>query len=150
LTRSNTKMVRSYSPDESRAVCDAAPGDARPGDRSIEHDDQRADVGRTGVEQRQERPGGNRTVRTASRRTIDLRKPYDLRRLTLTLRSSEIETMADIGKFRAIYANDLEEFAYAGDRKHLEADLTNLRRLGLIMEREIPHEGPTPRRLIAL
>src|SRR5262249_29428713 len=50
----------------------------------------------------------------------------------------------------AIDAKDLEEFGYAGDRKHLEANLANLRRQGLIVEREIPRQETRPRRLIAL
>jgi hypothetical protein len=33
--------------------------------------------------------------------------------------------MTDIGKFRSVDAKDLREFAYGGDSKHLEADLTN-------------------------
>jgi hypothetical protein len=58
--------------------------------------------------------------------------------------------MTDIGKFRAVAAKDLEEFIYRGDRKHMEADLTNLRKQRLISEREIPHDETSPRRLLAL
>src|SRR4029077_7430651 len=62
----------------------------------------------------------------------------------------EIEVMTDIGKFRAVTAKDLEEFLYRGDRKHMEADLTNLTKQRLISKREIPHEEASPRRLLAL
>src|ERR1700730_93887 len=58
--------------------------------------------------------------------------------------------MTDIGTFRAVDAKDLREFAYGGDSKHLEADLTNLRRQGLIAEREIPHQETAPRQPVAL
>jgi DNA-binding HxlR family transcriptional regulator len=58
--------------------------------------------------------------------------------------------MTDIGKFRAVDAKDLREFAYGGNSKHLEADLTNLRRQGLIARREIPHQETAPRQLVAL
>src|SRR5260370_39100070 len=58
--------------------------------------------------------------------------------------------MTDIAKFRAVDAKDLREFAYGGDAKHLEADLTNLRRQGLIAEREIPHQETAPRQLVSL
>jgi DNA-binding PadR family transcriptional regulator len=58
--------------------------------------------------------------------------------------------MTDIGKFRAVDAKDLREFAYGGDGKHLAADLTTLRREGLIVEREIPHQETAPRQLVAL
>lgn len=143
-------MSRSYSPDEMPVLRDADPSDTRPGDRFIETEDQGPDAGRSGGEQSQERPGNEQDVRGAGRRTITPRRHYEFRHRTFTLRSSEIETMADIGKFRAIDAKDLEQFAYGGDHKHLEADLTNLRRQGLIAERETPHQETLPRRLIAL
>src|SRR5260370_23661125 len=63
---------------------------------------------------------------------------------------SEIQTITDIGTFRAVDAKDLREFAYGGDSEHLEADLTNLRRQGLIVERDIPHQETAPRQLVAL
>jgi len=66
------------------------------------------------------------------------------------LRNSEIQAMTDIGKFRAVAAKDLEEFIYCGDKKHMDADLTNLREQRLIAEREIPHGETSPRRLVAL
>ena len=144
-------MSRSYSPDELSTVRDATPREARPRDRSIEPEAQRSEVGSSGGEQGQERPGDDQDMRSAtSRRTVEPRRHYELRHRTFTLRSSEIETMADIGKFRAIDAKDLEQFAYGRDRKHLEADLTNLRKQGLIIEREIPHHETRPRHLIAL
>jgi len=143
-------MSRSYSPDEISALREAAPSDATLIDRPVEPDDQRLELGRSGGEDSQERTGVDNDVRPTGIRTIEARKPYELRGRTFTLRTSEIETMADIGKFRAIDAKDLEEFGYAGDSKHLEADLANLRRQGLTIEREIPRPDARPRRLIAL
>jgi hypothetical protein len=58
--------------------------------------------------------------------------------------------MTDIGKFRAVDVKDKREFAYGGDSKLLEADLANLRRQGLIVEWEIPHQETAPRQLVAL
>ena len=46
--------------------------------------------------------------------------------------------MTDIGKFRAVGAKDLKEFIYGGDKKHLEADLTSLRRQRLIPNEKSP------------
>ncbi len=142
-------MSRSYSPDEMdlRDGVSRAPKD---GDRQIGPEDQRLELGRSGGEETQERTGVDNDVRPTGTRTLEARRPYELRGRTFTLRTSEIETMADVGKFRAIDAKDLEEFAYAGDRKHLDADLANLRRQGLIIEREIPRRDTRPRRLIAL
>ncbi len=81
---------------------------------------------------------------------VEPRKPYEFRSRTYKPASPEIALMTDIGKFRAVAAKDLEEFVYGGDRKHMEADLTNLRKHRLISEREIPHEETSPRRLLAL
>jgi len=129
---------------------DDARSDATERDRQVQPEDQRTDMGRSGAEQDQDRSGGAEDVRPVRSRTIDARRPYQLHRRTFTLRTSEIETMADIGKFRAIDAKDLDEFGYAGDRKHLEADLANLRKHGLILEREVPRHETRPRRLVAL
>jgi hypothetical protein len=142
-------MSRSYSPDEMDYRESDRP-EPQNGERPVEPQDQRQELGRSGGEESQERPGRDHRVPDPGSRTIEARKPYESRHGIFTLRSSEIETMADIGKFRAIDAKDLEEFAYAGDRKHLKADLTNLRRQRLIAEREIPHQENRPRRLLAL
>jgi len=82
--------------------------------------------------------------------TVEPRKPNEYRNRTNPLRGSEIQTMTDVGKFRIVDEKDLREFAYGGDSKHLKAHLTNLRRQGLIVEREIPHQETAPRRLVAL
>jgi len=143
-------MSRSYSPHEIPAFRDDGPKDVRRVDRSSEPDDQRPELGRGGGEPSQERSTGADQERLTATRTIEPRKRYDLHHHTFFLRTSEIETTADIGKFRALDAGDLEAFPYAGDRRHLEADLRNLRRQGLIVEREIPQHEGNPRRLIAL
>jgi hypothetical protein len=88
--------------------------------------------------------------RTGHEGTVEPRKPNEYPNRTYALRGSEIQTMTDVGKFRAVDAKDLREFAYDGDSKHLKADLTNLRRQGLIVEREIPHQETAPRQLLAL
>jgi hypothetical protein len=143
-------MSRSYSPDDTSSLREAAPNDARKVDRPVEPEERRPELGRSGGGDSQERTGVDNDVRRTGTRTIEARRRYELRGRTFTLRTSEIETMADIGKFRAIDAKDLEEFGYAGDRKHLEGDLANLRRQGLTIEREIPRQDARPRRLIAL
>jgi hypothetical protein len=58
--------------------------------------------------------------------------------------------MTDVGKFHGGDAKGLREFTYGGDSKHLKADFTNLRRQGLIVEREIAHQATAPRLLLAL
>jgi len=142
-------MSRSYSPDE-MDLRDSASRAPKDGDRQIEPEDQRPEVARSGAEETQERTGVDNDVRPTGTRTLEARGPYELSGRTFTLRTSEIETMTDVGKFRAIDAKDLEEFDYAGDRKHLDADLANLRKQGLIVEREVPRHETRPRRLLAL
>jgi DNA-binding PadR family transcriptional regulator len=143
-------MSRSYSPDEIAVSREGAPSDARKVDRPVEPEEQRQDLRKSGGEDSQERTGMDNDVRPTGMGTNEARRPYQLRGRTFTLRTSEIETMADIGKFRAIDAKDLEEFGYAGDRKHLEADFANLRKQGLIVERAVPRHETRPRRLVAL
>jgi DNA-binding MarR family transcriptional regulator len=48
------------------------------------------------------------------------------------LRQSEIYTMAEAGKFRALSIEDLEKYLYSGDRQMMLRDLSNLTRQGLI------------------
>jgi hypothetical protein len=66
------------------------------------------------------------------------------------LRASELRTLADLGKFRAVGVEDLLTHAYSGDRDRIEDDLRNLLRQGLI--RKGTFEGPenTPRPLLTL
>jgi len=66
------------------------------------------------------------------------------------LRATEIQTMTDIGKFRALATNDIEVFLYGGDKRRMESDLSNLRRQRLILERDVPQRENAPRRLVAL
>lgn len=48
------------------------------------------------------------------------------------LRQSEIYTMAEAGKFRALSIEDLQQYIYSGDRQMMLRDLSNLTRQGLI------------------
>src|SRR5260370_27743117 len=142
-------MSRSYSPDEMATPRDPSrePREKKPG---LDRDEEGQDQGRSGSAENQPRPSTAQEVQKPEARTVEPRKPYEYRNRTYALRSSEIQTMTDIGKFRAVDANDLREFAYGEDSKHLEADLTNLRRQGLIVEREIPKQENAPRQLLAL
>jgi len=103
--------------------------------------------GRVGSGDEKERESEVRTLEVS---TSEPRSRYRGRGRTYMLRTSEIRTMTDIGKFRALAAKDIETFVYGGDKTRMEADLSNLRRQRLILERDIPqHENP-PRRLVAL
>jgi hypothetical protein len=78
------------------------------------------------------------------------RETYKVRAKTYRLRSSEIHTLAELGKFRAVASKDLQEFAYQGDKDGARADVQNLIRQGLVAEKAIPHSETSPRRLLTL
>ena len=48
------------------------------------------------------------------------------------LRQSELYTMAEAGKFRAISIDDLEKYVYSGNRAMMVRDLSSLQKQGLI------------------
>ena len=52
------------------------------------------------------------------------------------LRSSEIHTLTEVGRFRVVGVEDLWRHAYAGNRSRLESDLRNLIRQGLVERHE--------------
>ena len=64
------------------------------------------------------------------------------------LRRSEIYTMAEAGKFRALAIDDLERFVYSGDGELMVRDFSNLERQGLI--RRISARYPDPIRVVTL
>jgi hypothetical protein len=66
------------------------------------------------------------------------------------LRPSELRSLTEVGKFRAVGVEDLVTHAYSGDRNAMQDDLRNLLRQGLI--RKGTFEGPegSPRKLLTL
>ncbi len=54
-----------------------------------------------------------------------------------SLRASEVRTLTDVGKFRVVPTDDLARFGYQGNQAHMEADIRNLRKHGLIEQRTI-------------
>ena len=91
-----------------------------------------------------------RVPRFESERSVEPRKAYEFRGRTHTVRSSEIETLAELGKFRAVAIEDLEEFRYHGDEDRIRPDVANLIRQGLVAEKSVPHPDTAPRRLLTL
>src|SRR6202521_6265178 len=142
-------MSRSYSPEEMAGSHGQALQTKRGLPTPPRHEQRRESGPGVGADS-QPRPDDTPETPKTEARVVEPRKPYEYRGRTYKLRSSEIEVMTDIGKFRAVAAKDLEEFIYRGDRKHMEADLTNLRKQRLISEREIPKAETSPRRLLAL
>lgn len=83
-------------------------------------------------------------------RSLEPRKTYEVRGRMYRLRASEIQTLVEFGKFRAVASKDLQEFAYRGDRVRMKRDVQNLIRQHLVAERVIPHPETAPRRLLTL
>ena len=92
---------------------------------------------------------GQHEDRSATRST-EARSVYELRGHSYRLRDSEIASMVELGKFRAIAQEDLAEFAYAGDKARMRPDVENLLRQGLVELKSIPHEEMGSRQLLTL
>ncbi len=137
-------MPRGYQPEDqldprvSSEVREPTGGDPSKIDEVREHtsNDASQSPGRES-----DRPG----TRSAKTRTV-----YELRGRTYRLRNSEIATMVELGKFRAVAREDLAEFAYDGDDARMRPDLENLLRQGLVEMKSIPHEETGSRQLLTL
>jgi hypothetical protein len=74
-------------------------------------------------------------VRELPSRAEHDRTKYTDRDQSYSLRPSEIDTLAEVGKFRVVSVEDLARFNYAHDRSRMESDLRNLTRQGLVEQR---------------
>jgi hypothetical protein len=92
----------------------------------------------------------SRAQRRVASRPAEPRTVYELRSRTYRLRTSEIATMVELGKFRSVATQDLAEFAYGGDTDRMRPDLENLFRQGLAEMKSIPHEESGSRQLLTL
>jgi hypothetical protein len=84
------------------------------------------------------------------RLSIRFRTAYRDRTRTYALRDSEIFTLTELGKFRVISTEDLRRFAYDENKTRLEQDLQNLRKQGLISQREIEARNQPKFRVLSL
>ncbi len=82
--------------------------------------------------------------------TAETRTVFELRGRTYRLRNSEVATMVELGKFRAVGKEDLKEFAYGGSDGRTRPDLENLIRQGLVTMKFIPHAETGARQLLTL
>ena len=141
-------MSRDYAPES------ADPRDAGPepvsGPRQTGRSDSSLEQGPGSDAQDDARLAPERGPKADTERPVEPRKAYDFRGRTYTVRSSEIGTLAELGKFRAVATKDLEEFRYDGERDRMRPDVANLIRQGLVTEKTIPHSDTAPRRLLTL
>jgi len=142
-------MSRDYSPEDLAQPRDSSPvartrGVTQRRPNALEESDR----GRAADNRAMPRPAPEKPH--SNLRSSEPRMPFKLHDRIYRLRGSEIQTMVDVGKFRALDPKDLEQFAYAGNRSHLQADLANLRRQRLIVQRQMPRRDARPRQLVAL
>lgn len=142
-------MSREYVPSESLDPRNAAP-ERTSNDRQTERSGDSRGQGPGSDAQADARLTPERVPRIESGRTIEPRKAYEFRGRTYTVRSSELGTLAELGKFRAVATEDLEEFRYHRDKHLMRPDVANLIRQGLVAEKSIPHSDTAPRRLLTL
>ncbi len=88
-----------------------------------------------------ERPEGQPRFLARDRRQVDLlaqhgRTEIHDRDRTYSLRSSEIHTLTEVGKFRVVAVEDVAKYGYAGDRSRLDSDLRNLIHQRLVERRD--------------
>ena len=81
-------------------------------------------------------------------RSAEPRTPYRDQHWTYSLRASEIQTLRELGTFRAVDSEALAEIQYGGNRDRMEQDLRNLIRQSLVTRRGV--EGPEKDRIQVL
>lgn len=102
-----------------------------------------------------EHPESNRSTvpkdpqQVASAQDLD-REEYVDRDRTYSLRPSEIHTLTEVGRFRVVGREDLLNHAYAGDRARMETGLQNLRRQGLVEQRDTSAFKKESRQVLSL
>lgn len=89
-----------------------------------------------------------RSLSPSEARSAEPRTPYRDQHWTYSLRASEIQTLRELGTFRAVDAEALAEIGYGGNRERMEQDLRNLIRQSLITRRGV--EGPEKERFQVL
>jgi len=103
-----------------------------------------ADISEKAVER------AGRTIEQPDQRTSQRRSKYEIRGQSYSLRSSELDAMADIGRLRVVDVRDLARFVYSGNEARMRSDLENLRKQGLIEQKDIHRAHKPARRLVTL
>jgi hypothetical protein len=142
-------VSRDYVPSESLDPRDAVPEPVS-GTRQTDRFDSSRGQGPGSDAQDDARLTLERAPKAEMERAVEPRKAYEFRGRAYTVRSSEIGTLAELAKFRAVATEDLEEFRYHGERDRMRPDVANLIRQGLVTEKTIPHSDTAPRRLLTL
>jgi hypothetical protein len=81
---------------------------------------------------------------------LESRTRYQDRDRTYSLRSTAMESMIDIGRFRTVDTSDLARFVYRGDVARMMQDHRNLREQGLIEPKTLFRTHNSARKLVTL
>ena len=81
---------------------------------------------------------------------LDKPRAYYLRDRAYFLRSSELQTLLEVGTFRAIAASDLARISYGGDTQRMEREIRRLRDQSLLSEKVVRAGRHRTTRLLAL
>jgi len=137
-------MSRGYQPEEHLDPRVSSEG-REPNTTTPPKTDQVREQATNDASQSSDREPERQGTRTAEPRTV-----HELRGRTYRLRSSEIATMVELGKFRVVAKEDLSKFAYGSNADRMRPDVENLVRQGLVEMKSIPHEETGSRQLFSL
>jgi len=93
---------------------------------------------------------GERSAEARAQRPTERRREHEDHGRSYSLRGSEMQAMADIGRFRAVDVKDLARFAYHGDEARAKYDLENLRTQGLVEEKTFFRAHKSARKMVTL
>jgi len=114
----------------------------------------RADVAPDVERQLSERADGSSGERphAAQRKpeALDTPRARFLGKRAYFLRESEVQTLIEVGTFRAVAAQDLGRIGYGGDAERMEREIQRLRRQLLLTEKVAPADRTKTVRLFAL
>ena len=117
----------------------AGRGGSSPSGASLRLELQRLREKEIASDRRGSQPESNRTTspdrRDLPARSDRERTSYSDRDRTYSLRTSEIHTLIDVGRFRVVAVEDLASLGYPGDRPGMDSDLRNLVQQGLLGRR---------------
>jgi hypothetical protein len=140
-------VSRRYEPNEFAPLSDSVRQQVQGPERQRKFDaeDERGRGAGSGTAE-PSREQGN--VNPNQQRSTEPRTPYRDRQWTYSLRISEIQTLRELGTFRAVDSEALAEIGYAGNRDRMEQDLRNLIRQSLVTRRGV--EGSEKERIQVL
>jgi DNA-binding MarR family transcriptional regulator len=142
-------MSRDYTPsdlEDSRDAEPSTPGGAS--DRQMERPDRTHSSACHSRVDNHASPSPD--AHTIPARCHDSRSAYYTRSRAYRIRGSEIQTLAELGKFRAVGTADLARHAYRGQREDMQEDIRNLARQGLIRKKTCEGPDANSRELLTL